>query len=224
MSILKNLKSLFIEETEAAGQSDVVSSPKDDQATAVVPTPEAPLDNEQNSSAKQVVDHRFLDTLLAAMEAKNQEGFDYLEFRQALKSLDKMAFDEATKFKTAFAMAQSMKATPDHLTNTAKQYLGVLQQEENKFTVALKAQEENQVHAREVRLADLDKSVTQKQQEIEKLMAEITTFRDESTKLQSELSSVHQKISVTRDRFTFTYSFLLQEIKADIEKMQQYLK
>ena len=224
MSILKNLKSLFIEETETGTASDQASTPPASNPIAPSEVPIHEVEGVEKAPAKQVIDHRFLETLLAAMEAKNLEGFDYLEFRQALKSLDKMAFDESTKYKSAYAMAQSMKATPDNLVGTARQYLAILQQEDQKFRQALQTQEQNQVKAREVRLAELENSVVQKQKEIEKLMAEITTFRDESEKLRSELTSVHQKITDTRDRFTYTYNFLLEEIKADVAKMEQYLK
>ena len=47
--------------------------------------------------------------------------------------------DEATRFKSAFAMASSMNVTTKQIMDSADFYLQILGQEEQKFNKALKA-------------------------------------------------------------------------------------
>lgn len=217
------MKSLFIEETGTDKPEE--SAPQEASAPAEksAETPSRPRET-TISAATGKVDTRFLDTLLNALEEHNQDGFDYLEFRQALKSLGKMNMDEATRFKSAYAMAQTMDVTPSELTRTAAFYLDVLNQEQKKFSEALANQENTQINARKERLVQLDQAILNYQQEIESLMARINTHRQEAEQLKGELDEVHQKIAVTQKQFTNTHAFLVEEINADIAKMEQYLK
>ncbi len=223
MGFIKNLKSLFIEESSTAEQTE----PQEELLEA---TSELPKDEPDSTPVRAVnassgeVDQRFLETLLNALERNNLEGFDYLEFRQALRNLGKMNMDEATRYKSAYAMAQTMNVTPRDLTRTAQVYLDVLNKEQKAFSDALNNQEKTQINSRKERLEQLDKSIVQHQEQIESLMSSINKQRQEVDKLTSELASVHDKIVDTQDRFTRTHAFLLDEIQSDINKMDQYLK
>lgn len=223
MEFIKNLKSLFIEETST-------TEPEPSQEAPVEQTTE-PTPDVQNASpvrdlhvSSGAVDQRFLETLLNALERNNLEGFDYLEFRQALRNLGKMNMDEATRYKSAFAMAQTMNVTPLDLTRTAQVYIDVLNREQKTFSDAMSNQEKTQINSRKDRLAQLDKSIIQHQGQIESLMASINVQRQEVDKLTSELAEVHQKIVNTQDRFARTHAFLMEEIQTDVKKMDQYLK
>ncbi|MCF8237164.1 MAG: hypothetical protein K9I85_03345 [Saprospiraceae bacterium] len=223
MGFIKNLKSLFIEENSTDPQVE----PENMEPTAPADTPSKPVNVPRESTLstpKGKLDQRFLDTLLNAMEEQNLEGFDYLEFRQALKSLGRMNMDEATRFKSAFAMAQTMNVTPSELTRTATVYLDILNKEQKKFSEALANQEKTQINVRQERLSWLDETILKHQQEIESLMASINTHRKEAEQLKAELDEVHQKMVVTQDQFTRTHTFLVEEINSDISKMEQYLK
>ena len=120
--MLKKLKSLFVVEDESAAKLT-----KEKEEVETVPestTPVAPqVDEFVDSSATPSpgkVDTKFLNILLGAMDKNNLDGFDYLEYRQSLLNLSKMAMDEATKYKSAFAAAQTMGATPQKLVDTFK--------------------------------------------------------------------------------------------------------
>ena len=78
------------------------------------------------------------------MEKANIEGFDYLEYKQSLKSLAKMPMDERTRFQSAYAMAQTMGASVGHLIKTAQHYIDILAAEEKKFETALANQKKLQ--------------------------------------------------------------------------------
>lgn len=233
MKFIKNLKSLFIIEPGSQGETEqekgaIPDTPVRKQAdapdTRQVETRNSNQRAEKSSGQDIPYDERFLDTLLGALEANNMEGFDYLEFRQALLSLEAMKFDEATRFKSAFAMATTMKVTPDQLVRSAKVYLDVLDKENKSFTESLRDQEETQVKSREERIAEIEHAITEQQAEIEKLMTQITISKQESDRISSELVEVHEKIKVTKTLFESTFSYLYGRISTDIQKMNQYLK
>jgi uncharacterized coiled-coil protein SlyX len=226
MSIFKNLKSLFIHEAPSTGSGEVQDSPTEVAASAA-PAPQrksTPPPDGTTEPAAIAYDDRFLDTLLEALEANNLEGFDYLEFRQALQSLASMDFDEATRFKSAYAMAATMKVSPDHLVRTAKMYLDVLDKEDKAFREALIKQEQSQVKAREQRLDELERRIVLQQKEIENLMESITQSRGETEQIRRELTDVHHMIEGTRARFEKTFHYLYRQIEQDIHKMNQHLK
>lgn len=223
MGIIQNLKSLFIEETgsedAATSREQPVEAASEDSPDSPVHAPARPVD-----ASIGKVDQRLLETLLNALEQNNLEGFDYLEFRQALRNLSKMNMDEATRYKSAYAMAQTMNVTPVDLTRTAKVYLDILAREKKAFSDALANQEKTQIDSRKERLAQLDKNIVEHQKQIESLMASINSQRQEMDKLKGELDEVHSKIVNTGERFALTHGFLTDEIQMDINKMEQYLK
>ena len=189
-------------------------------------TPE-PADHPQTTTAAKSsaqVNDRILETLLNALEDQNLEGFDYLEFRQALRSLTKMDMDEGTRYKSAFAVAQTMQVVPAELVRTAKIYLDVLEKEKRKFADALANQERDQIKGRQDRIHSLDTGIEEKREQIERLMAEIETDRQAADKLRSELEAVHTKIQATQGQFARTWDFLRGEIATDIDNMEKYLK
>ncbi|MEZ5030780.1 MAG: hypothetical protein R2787_05220 [Saprospiraceae bacterium] len=224
MGFIKNLKSLFIEEESTKEGTEqpapASSNPAGPASAPVRPTSTAP----DTDTDPGKVDQRFLDTLFQALEANNLEGFDYLEFRQALRSLGKMDMDEATRFKSAYVMAQTMNVTPRELTRTAQVYLDILEKEKKKFSDALANQERTQIQSRKHRITELESSIVAHQKQIEELMASISAQREEMTTLTAELAEVHQKIQRTEKQFMSSHDFLTREIESDIQKMDQYLK
>ena len=86
----------------------------------------APVVKESPAGDPGKVNDKFTEVLFSAMERDNQEGFDYLEFKQSLRSLEKMPMDEATRYQSALAMAKTLGANPVLLQQSAAHYLNVL--------------------------------------------------------------------------------------------------
>ena len=127
--MLKNLKSLFIVEEQNAPEK-----PAEDPKPTVTPSPKI-AESREGDPGK--ITQKFIEVLFKAMESNNLDGFDYLEFKQSLQSLSKMPMDEATRFRSAFAMAETMGATTQQLLSSANHYIDVLKSEETKFEKAL---------------------------------------------------------------------------------------
>lgn len=218
MSILKKIKSAFIvEEGTSAPEPKHVDSAE----TETVPVAEAKEANYQ--SEKGEVNQKFSDILFKAIEAHNQEGFDYLEFKRSIQNLAQMNLEEATAFKSAFATAQTMGATPKALSVSAQHYLAVLQKEEEKFHLALANQKAKQIDGGLKELKSWEQSIQDKTTHIEKLKQEITTLQEQMDKLKSDISGAEEKINGTERDFMATYQHLVNQIRQDIENIGKYL-
>ncbi|MEN0051263.1 MAG: hypothetical protein AAF806_29635, partial [Bacteroidota bacterium] len=119
MSMLKNLKSLFIVEEEEASKDNASKVTSSKPKPQTIPN-DAPVIQESQEGKKGKVSSKFTEVLLGSMEKADLEGFDYLEYKKSLQSLAKMPMDEATRYKSAYAMAQTMGVSPDKLVQTAQ--------------------------------------------------------------------------------------------------------
>ena len=127
------LKSLFIVEDEGPKKSSKAYQPQAEEQKGTPPAKSQQKTRSTRPVAGGKVTSKFTNILFGAMEKNDQEGFDYLEFKQSLQNLAKMPMDEATRFKSAFAMAQTMGVTPDLLVKSAEFYIQVLDGEKNLF-------------------------------------------------------------------------------------------
>lgn len=224
--MLKNLKSLFIIEDEEAkkpvkGKKQAADQPKK-QASSTKTTASTTSTPATPSPGK--VSSKFINILLKAMDSNNLEGFDYLEFKQSLKSLEKMPMDDATRYQSAFAMAQTMGATPQKLMETANHYLKILATEEKKFEQALVAQRQKQIGSKESQIKKLEEIVTSKATQIKQLTKEIEEHQKQSNVLKKEIGGAVVKVESTKNDFIASYKKLIGQINADVENMKKYLK
>jgi hypothetical protein len=222
--MFKNLKSLFIEETDDGSKKVQVekqqSTGKAEKEKLVAqPAPKVSL---KASSGK--VTSKFMEILFKAMEDNDLEGFDYLEFKQSLKSLEKMPMDEQTRFKSAFAMAQTMDATPAHLIKTASHYLNILKQEEKKFEDALTHQRAKQIGDKEQQLAEFAQEVKNKEAQIKKMTQEIEKHQKAMDRIKQEVAKASIKVESTKNDFVASYNLVVSQITKDIENMKRFFK
>lgn len=216
---LKKLKGMFVVETPADGQpADNANQAKPDEkstSTAPVLAPVAPAGK---------ASEKFYDILLGAMEANNQEGFDYLEYKKSLQTLSKMPMDEQTRYFSAFAAAQAMGVTSQKLTESANFYLKVLASEDSKFQESVNTQRQKQIGNKEKAIADMEATIKAKAEQIAKLTQEIEAHQTEMEKMKDEISDAVVKIETTLSDFHATFSELTTQIGKDVENMSKYLK
>lgn len=222
--MLKNLKSLFIIEEEGqqqpTGEQKVMPSApgKAEQAGAPV-APSTPA----TPGAGQIT-AQFLEVLFKAMQDNNLGGFDYLEFKQSLKSLEKMPMDEPTRYQSAFAMAQTLGASAPTLVQTAEHYLNIIKQEEQKFNQAHSAQREKQIGNKESEIKQLEDIVRTKTEQIAQLTKEIEAHKQKAAALKKDIEDAVVKVETTKNNFVASYNALVEQIGRDVENMKRYLK
>lgn len=221
---LKDFKALFIvpeeenarPEPKATGTTKPITEAKTSSTTPKEATEEAPSPGKVND--------KFLNVLFSAIEKNNQEGFDYLEFRNSLQSLKEMNMDEATRFKSALAMAKSMGASMATIVSSGQQYLAVLKTEQGKFDEAMKNQRSQQIGNKEQQMEALAQTVKAKEEEIKKLQAEIEQTKQKYVELSQQIKDATRHIESTKNDFVASYESLVGQIQGDLNKIQEYMK
>lgn len=220
---LKKMKGLFVEEVEPTPGSSRIPKGNAPKPKTVPQTPAPPAISESKSGAPGKVTDKFNNVLLGAMEKANLDGFDYLEYKQSLQSLKSMNLDEATRYRSAFAMAKTMNVDLPHLVRTAGHYVQVLQQEEAKFEQALANQQTSRIAERKQQATSLEKLVQEKEAQIKKLQQEIEQHRAQAEKIKAEVGKAQGKMETTKNNFIASYNNLVRQIHNDVERMKQYL-
>jgi uncharacterized protein (DUF3084 family) len=220
---LKKFKSVFIVEEENGAPQNTNQAQQPSARPSAEATSPLPKQRAESSAAGSVSD-KFVEILSAALEKNNQQGFDYFEFRQALKNLAKMPMDEATRFHSAFAMAQTMGATPEKLVESAKFYLNVLTSEQAKFNEAHAQQRDRLIGNREEELKNLEATIQQKAEQINQLTQQIEEHRQRSEQIRQEISDSTVKVETTKADFEATFATATGHIQEDVGKIQQFLK
>lgn len=227
MSVFKNIKSLFVEEDESGNEKKAA---KEEKQSKKAPTPTPTSDTSKSTSStsrpavKGTANPEFTDKLLKVIEANNQPGFDYLEFKKTLKGMSKMNLDEPTQFKSAFAAAQTMGVTPNTLVDSATIYLNVLATEEKKFMAAVENQKEKNIVGKKQQLKEMGAMIKNKEAQIQKLQQEIEADKKKMTESEAAISKVAGKIEETQANFSASYNDLKNKMLSDIEKMKVHLK
>lgn len=219
----RKLLSFFIEENTTQTPAQTVSPP----TQAGVP-PRVQVQQTvavQNASGTGVVDKKFVDHFVSLLESSNLKGPDYFEYMQALKSLAGLGLSEDKQYQAAWASFKAMGGITDVkvLTNTANQYVGILDNDRQNF------------------LKDVDVAITQKvgslkndlkstQDENESIAKQIVDLQnrinsnnEKITKITTDISEQSLKITSNRSNYEITYSSFVEQIKGDIAKISQYL-
>lgn len=225
MGFADKLKSIFItEDASASKKKPAKETPKSEAAPKTTAPKSEAMVVESTTGAKGKVTSKFMNILLGAMEKHNLDGFDYIEFKESLKSLEKMPMDEGTRYQSAFAMAKTMGATPEKLIQAAGHYIKVLKHEENKFEQALVNQRKQQIGGREDQIKSMESAIRQKAEHIQKLNKEIEAHQKKLEAVKSEISGAVVKVETTQNNFIASYNTLVAQIEADVANMQKYLK
>lgn len=224
--IFKKFKSVFIVEEEGAKSPAPAPSTGNPAAATPMAKPVSSPAPEVRAAAPGLgsVSDKFVEILMSALEKNNQAGFDYFEFRQALRNLAKMPMDEQTRYQSANAMAQTMGVTPATLIESAKFYINVLQNEESKFKEAHAQQRGKLIGNREEQIKTLEAAIQQKTEQIKQLTQQIEEHRHQSEQIRKEVNDNTVKIETTKADFDATFASVVGQIQDDMAKIQQYLK
>jgi hypothetical protein len=228
---LNKLKGVFIMEDPnapaTAPQTNAARQTPQAAASPVASTPSVnstPRNDAPMSAGTGQISDKFFGVLAKAMETANQDGFDYFEFRQALANLKNVPMDDATRFKSAFAMSQAMGVTAEKLVNSAVYYVDVLKNEQNKFVQAAANQRQSQVGDKQAQADNLEAVMRQKAEQIKQLTAEIEQHGKDVETIKNDISQAVVKVEQTSRDFDATYQLLVGQIQADVNSMKNYLK
>ena len=219
--MLKKFKSLFIVDEKGSTEEKAGQEPDSREKKETSSTPA--FENPKGGGGKGQVQDKFLDVLFKALENSNQDGFDYMEFKDFLKSLANVPMDDSTRYKSAFATAQTMGATKEKILASARHYINILASEQSKFQEALEGQRKRNLTGKQDEIRQLEQTIQQKEKEIEQLKADIDAHRKQIGSLESEIGSASEKLIQTAGDFEATYQALLGQIESDVKNIESHL-
>lgn len=219
--MLKNLKSLFFVDDEKSQSTPPGPEPS---PPASAPAPVPPTVGGPPVTGSATLDQRMFEALQKTIQDHNMDGFDFLEFRDSLRTLHSIIPDEATRYKSAYATASTMGVTVEKLLETGRFYQGLLEKERANFHQAVDQQVDQNVTAKRREVAQLQAMIGQKSEEIARLTREIATHREEMAKAQGFISEAEAKIEHTRNNFQLTLDTVLNQMQTDMKNIEKYLK
>ncbi|WP_133535037.1 hypothetical protein [Tenacibaculum caenipelagi] len=221
--MLKNLKSLFITDDESDKKKEPIEKKKESSQEQTKEKQVSSLENQKKTIAGEI-DSEIIEKLLQAIEKNNLEGFDYLEFKKALKALEKIPMEEATKYRSTFATASTMGVTLDKLIDSTAHYIKVLDSENNTFLKAFEKQLISKVGNKEKEISQFESIIGEKSEKIKQLTEEIAKHQSQIIELRKTVDESKMKIDKTKNDFRLSHLHLRTQLEQDIEKMKQYLK
>ena len=216
--MLKNFRSLFIVSDENAA-TPVSETPTTNQTVELAQKPDQKV-----TSSTGNVDNDILGKLFQALEDNNQPGFDYMEFRKALKTLSALPMDESIKYQSTFATASTIGVTLEMLLSSIEFYKKVLINEEANFTKAIKDQTSVNISDKITQKENILKSIVAKSEQIKKLTNEIGGLQTEIEQLTLSIETAESKIKETALNFETSINVIKNQLDQDAIKLKQYIK
>ena len=229
MSMLKKIKSLFIEEDPNAKPAEPATPPTNEAeikaGKSFVETTGSPSFSETvPSGTVDKIDPKFIDILMRAIEQENRDGFDYLEFKNSLQSLSKLEMDEATRYKSAFVMGKTMGLSKEMLLQSVQHYVSVINAEETKFKEALQKQKALQIQGKEESVKNAEAAIAQKQKQIQELEKQIEEQKTMIEKTKNEMKEAVIKIDHTNAQFMAAHKMISQQMIQDIQNIKNFIE
>lgn len=224
--MFKNLKSLFFVEEENAEATSPTAAPVRPPASpmpsaSAIPPAKTPA---PTLSGNANLDQRIFDSLQKTIEDNNLEGFDFLEFRNSLKTLNGIISDEATRYKSAYATAATMGVTVEKLLESGRFYISILEKERDNFNKAVDQQVDQNITTKKNEVSHLQHLIGQKSEEIARLSKEIAAHQEEMANAQSIISEAEVKIASTKNNFHLTLDTVVNQLGKDMNNIEKYLK
>lgn len=218
MPFLDKLKAVFVVPEDAKSTSNTTDRQEY--------TPSAKqTENASTATGNSESNARFLEILAQVLEKNNQPGFDYLEFRKAVQSIAQMQhLDEPNQFKTAFAAAQAFNVDAKTLFDSAKKYLNVLEAEQIQFNKTADQYLQNQLNQKQSESGQLKQTIKQAEEKLAQLQAQLDDDKKKLSALEGDLANAQNKVDSNKASFANAYQQVVQQIKDDLQKMENYLK
>lgn len=157
---------------------------------------------------------KFIDILFRALQRADLGSFDYLGFRKKLKEYNHL--EEEERYQQAFKEAGGWSAGTDNARQAMETGVKALIAETEKFKGVLQKQKQEKVVAPQTRMEQIKQAIQRKEQEIAELKSEYTDRQQQAEEAQ-------QTIKQTASDFQEAYQQLVTQVRADLEKLNQYL-
>jgi hypothetical protein len=215
MTILKKIKSVFIVPEEESIKESVPKQQSVENNSEINPV---------QASVSKEGKQKFYEILANVLEKNNFPGFDYIEFKRAVKSVSDMhQMEEDVVYKTAFASAQAMNVQSSVLIDSAKKYVSILEIEKTSFSQSAQKFLDQQINGRKLEVDSLESEIKSIQAEIKSLTESLSEKETKVIKMKETTNSVKLKYESNKVDFEEAYQLIVSQIEEDVQKMQKYL-
>ncbi|HEV7380812.1 MAG TPA: hypothetical protein VGN64_13525 [Dyadobacter sp.] len=214
----KKILSFFINEEEKP--ENVTPAPKNtdspQQSASVQAKTEVPKDEKQ----------KFIEHFVQLLEKTNLPGPDYFEYKQALKSMDNLGLPQEKQFQAAWASFKAMSGQTDTgiLVTSANQYLAALDKDRTAFLKDAEKALNDRVGSLRDEHKKLQDANTAMSQQITELQKKMDENSNRLGQISGEITGQSARINQNRDSFEQTYSTFTEQINADLNHINTYLK
>ncbi|WP_149243822.1 hypothetical protein [Dyadobacter sp. 32] len=214
----RKILSFFINENTESEKPSTVSTP--------APAAVAPKTTVPNVAGTADVDRKFVEHFVDLLEKANLPGPDYFEYKQALQSMEGLGLGEEKQFQAAWASFKAMGGAKDTniLRTSAEQYLGILDKDRTSFLKDVDVAIKNRVGSLHDELKKLEENNTAFTQQIAELQKKIDDNKNRLGQISGEISEQSAKINANKESFEVTMNSFVEQIKSDLNKINQYLK
>jgi gas vesicle protein len=216
----KKILSFFIKESEEPAKAVPVAKTAAEQprqvATATVP----------NVAGTMNIDRKFVEHFVSLLEKANLPGPDYFEYKQALQSMEGLGLGEEKQFQAAWASFKAMGGAKETsiLQTSAEQYLSILDKDRASFLKDVEKAIKERVGALQDEHKKLEESNASLAQQIADLQKKMEDNKNRLGQISGEVTEQSAKINANKDSFELTYLSFVEQIKSDLNKINQYLK
>jgi hypothetical protein len=175
----------------------------------------AATSGERTAQAGDRMDERFAGHFDQLLSEANIAGPDYYEFARMIAVMQGIP-DEAARYNAAFAGLQVQGLNKQRLLDTAAEYLKVLTTDAGQFQATVDASYEEKVRGKEAEAEEKAARIQDLSQEILQLQQRIST-------LQEEVRSGKEKLAGSSSGYSAESKRRQQEIRRDMEKINQYI-
>lgn len=188
--------------------------------------PPSPGRNDGPPIQQGTVDAKFAEHFAEVLGKANIQGPDYFEFRETLRNLADLGLPEDKRFQAAWASFKALAGgvNVQLLTSTANQYLTALGTDRDLFLKSV----ETAMNERVGGLQNEQKKLEADNEAIAKQIAELqkrqTANNERLANIGGEVAEQSAKLTQNRQNFEATYANFTEQIKADVSKIQTYLK
>ncbi len=224
----KKIKSLFITEVEDSSKTHPEDDKKKDEKSGgdildKLKNKDKTPEGKTEFTPGGQTDSKILDSLIKALEDNNLPGEDYMEFAEALKSMESIPLEESVKIQTVLATLSTRGLTREKIIESGTYYLSVLEKEKAKFGKAMEKQLKEGVTVKNEEITALEELNKTKSAQIAQLTQEIKDNQAEIEKIRMKISENDQKIKGTEANFNTTYDLVARQLQANIDKINALL-
>ncbi|KQS28390.1 hypothetical protein [Dyadobacter sp. Leaf189] len=216
----KKILSFFIKESEEPAKAVPVTKPAAEQPGQTV-APTVP-----NVAGTMNIDRKFVEHFVSLLEKANLPGPDYFEYKQALQNMEGLGLGEEKQFQAAWASFKAMGGAKETsiLQSSANQYLSILDKDRSSFLKDVEKAIKDRVGALQDEQKRLEESNSSLAQQLADIQRKIDENKNRLGQISGEVAEQSAKINANKDSFEITYLSFVEQIKSDLNKINQYLK